>query len=35
MFGVPENEGIQKIVMQIYEAQEGIVAAVCHGSAVG
>ena len=33
MFGVPENEAIQQIVMQVYEEQQGIVAAVCHGSA--
>jgi len=33
MFGVPENEAIQKIVMEIYEEQQGIIAAVCHGSA--
>ncbi len=33
MFGVPENVPIQNIVMQIYEEQNGIVSAVCHGSA--
>lgn len=33
MFGVPENEAIQKIVMEVYEEQRGIIAAVCHGSA--
>ena len=33
MFGVPENEGIQKIAMQVYEEQDGIVSAVCHGTA--
>lgn len=33
MFGVPENEGIQKIVMNIYEKNGGIVSAVCHGTA--
>ena len=33
MFGVPENEAIQKIAMSVYEEQQGIVAAVCHGSA--
>ena len=33
MFGVPENEAIQKIAMIVYEEQQGIVAAVCHGSA--
>lgn len=33
MFGVPENQAIQKIAMSVYEEQAGIVAAVCHGSA--
>lgn len=33
MFGVPENEDIQKIVMDIYEKKGGIVSAVCHGTA--
>lgn len=33
MFGVPENKAIQKIVMNIYEQQQGIISAVCHGSA--
>ena len=33
MFGVPENVAIQKIVMELYEEQNGIVAAVCHGTA--
>lgn len=33
MFGVPENEAIQKIVMAVYEKHHGIVSAVCHGSA--
>lgn len=33
MFGVPENEGIQRIVMAIYEKKGGIVSAVCHGTA--
>ncbi|UGU15940.1 nuclear transport factor 2 family protein [Sinomicrobium kalidii] len=33
MFGVPENTGIQKIVMTIYEEQEGIISSVCHGTA--
>ncbi len=32
MFGVPENEAIQKIVTQIYSSN-GIVSAVCHGTA--
>lgn len=33
MFGVPENEEIQKIAMSIYEDNEGIVSSVCHGTA--
>jgi len=33
MFGVPENEAIQKIAMEVYEKQNGIVSAVCHGTA--
>ena len=33
MFGVPENEAIQNIAMSVYEKQNGIIAAVCHGSA--
>ena len=33
MFGVPENRSIQKIAMDVYEKNNGIVAAVCHGSA--
>jgi putative intracellular protease/amidase len=33
MYGVPENELIQKIVMQIYEEQNGIISSVCHGTA--
>ena len=32
MFGVPENEGIQRIAMDIYSAN-GVVSAVCHGTA--
>jgi len=32
MFGVPEDESIQKITMDIY-ANNGIVAAICHGTA--
>ena len=32
MFGVAENEEIQKIAIQIYEQQGGIISAVCHGS---
>lgn len=33
MFGVPENEAIQKIVMELYEEHNGIVSAICHGTA--
>jgi len=33
MFGVAENEAIQKIVMELYEQQNGIVSAICHGTA--
>ncbi|PRX54628.1 type 1 glutamine amidotransferase domain-containing protein [Flagellimonas meridianipacifica] len=33
MYQVPENEAIQKIVMTLYEKQNGIVSAVCHGTA--
>ncbi len=33
MFGVPENIGIQEISMAVYEENNGVVSAVCHGSA--
>ncbi|MEM9077005.1 MAG: type 1 glutamine amidotransferase domain-containing protein [Bacteroidota bacterium] len=33
MFGVPENETIQKIAMTVYEENNGIVSAICHGTA--
>ncbi|MFD0992550.1 nuclear transport factor 2 family protein [Tenacibaculum geojense] len=33
MFGVPENKDIQKISMQIYEDNDGIISSVCHGTA--
>lgn len=33
MFGVPENKAIQNISMTVYEKNNGIVSAVCHGSA--
>lgn len=33
MFGVPENEEIQKISMEVYEKHNGIVSAICHGTA--
>lgn len=33
MFGVPENEQIQQIVMSVYEDHNGIISSVCHGTA--
>ena len=33
MYGVPENIEIQKIAIDVYEKNNGIVSAVCHGSA--
>ncbi|MBL6448137.1 nuclear transport factor 2 family protein [Fulvivirga sp. 29W222] len=33
MFGVPENEEVQKIAMSIYEDHNGIISSVCHGTA--
>lgn len=33
MFNVPKNKEIQKIAMDIYEKQEGVISAVCHGTA--
>ena len=33
MFGVPKDETIQKIVMEIYEEHKGIISSVCHGTA--
>ncbi len=33
MFGIPENEAIQQIANSIYEDQNGVVSAVCHGTA--
>ena len=33
MYGVAEHKGMQNLAIQIYEKQNGIVAAVCHGSA--
>jgi len=33
MFGVPENEALQKIAMAIYEQSGGVVSAICHGTA--
>lgn len=32
MFGIAENEAINEIAMIIYEKNEGIISAVCHGS---
>lgn len=32
MFGVPENERLQDIAVQIYEKQNGVVSAICHGA---
>jgi len=33
MFGVPENKAIQRITMEIYEKNNGIISAICHGTA--
>ncbi|WP_108869329.1 type 1 glutamine amidotransferase domain-containing protein [Aquimarina aquimarini] len=33
MFGVPENKPIQKIAIKIYDENNGIISAVCHGTA--
>nr|WP_299344041.1 type 1 glutamine amidotransferase domain-containing protein [Allomuricauda sp.] len=33
MFGVPDNEAIQQITMDIYEKNNGVVSAICHGTA--
>lgn len=33
LYGVAENRAIQDLVMEIYENQNGIVSAVCHGTA--
>ena len=33
IFDVPQNEAIQRIVMEIYEEHQGVIAAVCHGTA--
>lgn len=33
MYGVADDQAIQKITMQIYEEQNGIVSSVCHGTA--
>ena len=33
MYQVPEDQMIQKLVMQVYEDHQGIISAVCHGTA--
>ncbi len=33
MFGVPENKSIQKIAIKVYEENNGVISAVCHGTA--
>ncbi|MDE1208173.1 nuclear transport factor 2 family protein [Tenacibaculum larymnensis] len=33
MFNVPKNKEIQKIAIDIYEKQKGVISAVCHGTA--
>ncbi|REH43946.1 putative intracellular protease/amidase [Tenacibaculum gallaicum] len=33
MFNVPKNKEIQKLAIDIYEKQEGVISAVCHGTA--
>ncbi len=33
MFGVAENKEIQRIAMQVYEDQDGIISSICHGTA--
>lgn len=33
IYGVPEDPGLQKIAMQVYERNGGVVSAVCHGTA--
>lgn len=33
MYGVPENQTIQKIAINVYEKNNGIVSAICHGTA--
>lgn len=33
MYEVPTNEAIQKIAIDIYEKQQGLISAVCHGTA--
>jgi len=33
MFGVPVSKGIQNIAMEVYEKHNGVISAVCHGTA--
>lgn len=33
MYGVPENREIQKIAIDVYEKNNGVISAICHGSA--
>lgn len=33
MYGVAENRGLQQIAMQVYQLNNGVVSAVCHGTA--
>ncbi|WP_435624900.1 type 1 glutamine amidotransferase domain-containing protein [Flagellimonas sp.] len=33
MYGVPENQAIQKITMAVYEENKGVISAICHGTA--
>jgi putative intracellular protease/amidase len=33
MFGVAENEAIQRISMEVYEEHDGIISTICHGTA--
>ncbi|MBY0245241.1 MAG: nuclear transport factor 2 family protein [Sphingobacteriaceae bacterium] len=33
MYDVPENEDIQRIALQVYEENNGIISSVCHGTA--
>lgn len=33
IYGVPENAAIQRIAMHVYEQNDGVISAVCHGTA--
>lgn len=33
MYGIPENEKIQELAMNIYEEGKGVIASICHGAA--